>query len=72
MLHDCKNHLHSVNESYTEHMGHALGFGFRMIGGGIGAVIHAICPALFKYTASQTVAQLHTELQERITRAHQS
>jgi hypothetical protein len=69
MLHDCKDHLHSIDETYCQHMGHALGFGFRMIGGGIGAVIHALCPAFFKYTASSTVAKLHAELQDRIARA---
>lgn len=70
MLDECKHHLHSVNESYIEHMTHAIRFGLRMIGGGLGAMIHAICPALCKSTASKTVATLHAELQERIARAH--
>lgn len=70
MLNDCQKHLHSVEESYFEHMRHALGFGFRMIGGGIGAIAHAIFPAICQFTASRTVAGLHSELQERLARAH--
>lgn len=69
MLHDCQKHLHSVEESYWEHMYHALGFGFRMIWGGLGAILHAICPAVCQFTASRTVAGLHAQLQDRLARA---
>lgn len=67
MLHDCKDHLHSVNESYFEHMGFAIQFGLRMIGGGLGAIAHAICPAVCKTTGSRTLIALHTELQARMS-----
>ena len=70
MFKDCQDHLHCVEESYFTHMRHALGFGFRMIGGGLGAIAHALCPAICQYTASRTVAGLHEELQARLARAH--
>lgn len=70
MLHDCKDHLHSVNESYIEHMFFALRFGVRMIGGGLGAIAHAICPAICQTTGSRVLISLHTELQERMAAAH--
>jgi hypothetical protein len=61
------DHLHHVHESYFEHMSFAVGFGLRMIAGGIGAVMHGLCPAIFQCTASTTVKSLHEKMTERLT-----
>ena len=65
MLSKARHHLDKVEESYCEHFLIAAGFGVRLIGAGLAAFIHAICPALFEYTASSTVDKLAAELQAR-------
>jgi hypothetical protein len=69
MLRKIKRHLDSVEENYFQHMFHAFGYGAKMILGGLGAIAHAICPAIFQTTASRTVAELHAELQARLAKA---
>ena len=51
-------HPASVNESYWQHCGFALRFGFKMTAGGIAALLHAIFPFLFIKTASQLCDEL--------------
>ena len=67
MLHKCKNHLDSVRESYFQHLFFAVCFGGRMIGAGIAAILHGLCPALFQYTGSKTIFRLSDELKQRMT-----
>ncbi len=69
MMKKIKDHLDGVEESYFEHLYHASIYGFKMIFGGLGAIAHAICPAICQYTASKTVKSLHEELQSRIEKA---
>jgi uncharacterized YccA/Bax inhibitor family protein len=68
VLKKSSDHLHMVKESYFQHMGFALQFSLRMIGGGIGGFIHALIPALFQTTASTTVKTLHKEMEDRFAR----
>jgi len=49
------DHPASVGESYAEHFGVASRFGVTLIGGGLGCLVHAVVPAAFKTTGSQTV-----------------
>jgi hypothetical protein len=58
-------HLAEVGESYTEHCGKAAGFGFRMIGGGLACLVHAIFPFLFVRAGSETVKRLNATLAKR-------
>jgi hypothetical protein len=53
------DHPASVEESYGEHFGVASRFGLTMIRGGLGALIHAIIPALCVRTGSNTIRQLN-------------
>ncbi len=46
-------HPHSVNETYFEHLGFALGFGVKMTLGGIAAMVHALLPFMFVTTAGK-------------------
>ena len=55
-------HPRSLGESYWEHQWHALEFGTLMIVAGIACLIHALVPALFVRTASQTISHLHDRL----------
>lgn len=68
MFESCKKHLRHVEEPYFHHMCNALSYGFAMIGGGLGAIVHAFLPAFFQTTASDTVARLHAKLQPRAAR----
>jgi len=52
-------HPASVGETYFQHLGMALGFGAKMVGGGIACLIHAIFPFLFVCTGRKTIEDLH-------------
>ena len=58
-------HPRSVDETYKQHFGMAAGFGFRMIGGGIACLVHAVLPFAFTRTGSRTIAQLHGRMSAR-------
>ena len=61
-------HLREAGESYGEHFGAAAGFGFRMIGGGLACLVHAVLPFLFQRTGSETVKGLNATLCKRAER----
>lgn len=63
------DHPRHVGESYIGHLHTAGSFGFRMIAGGIGCVIHGLIPAAFVKTGSNTVRELYSEMQPRSERA---
>jgi hypothetical protein len=65
-------HPATVGESYTEHLGTAFGFGFRMILGGIACVIHGILPFAFLTTGSSTVKKLHDGMVQHRVRPPQA
>ncbi|MEG3179705.1 DUF6356 family protein [Sphingomonas sp. LT1P40] len=48
-------HPREVGESYGEHFTTAAGFGAHMVVGGLACIVHAVIPALFVRTASDTV-----------------
>lgn len=70
MLQKSRDHLHSVNESYFQHMAFATGFGVRLIGAGLAAIAHGLCPAVFQYTGSTTVKALYEKLMKRVPPSH--
>ena len=59
------NHPESVGETYAEHMAVALGYGARLLGAGCAAIVHAVVPALFQTTASDTIRAMHAEIKGR-------
>lgn len=69
MIGKCKNHLDSVRESYFQHLFFAACFGLRMIGAGVAAILHGLCPAFFQYTGSRTIFALNDELKSRAAKA---
>jgi hypothetical protein len=59
------HHPHSIKETYPEHFRYASLMGLRLIGAGIAAVIHSICPFWFENTASETVKAIGDEMAAR-------
>ena len=58
-------HPESVNETYLEHMQFAGGAGFRMVGAGVAALVHAVLPFVFEKTASRLMAPIAHKLVAR-------
>ena len=56
------DHPASVEESYGEHFMVAAGFGATMILGGLGALCHAVLPAVCTTTGSDTITKLHARM----------
>lgn len=57
-------HPASVDETYTEHLAMASGFGIRMILGGCACLLHGIFPFLFVKTGSAQISTLHERMVE--------
>jgi hypothetical protein len=55
-------HPRTVGESYREHAATAAGFGAAMVVGGLACLVHAVVPALFVRTASDTVKRLYARM----------
>lgn len=60
-----KSHPASVGETYWSHMAFAFGFGLKMIGVGIAAIIHGLVPPLFVNTGSRFIKTMHAKLTQR-------
>lgn len=56
------DHPASVGETYFEHMAHASGFGLSMILAGVACIVHALIPAWFVSTGSNTIRRLHDRM----------
>ncbi len=52
-------HPASVNETYAQHFASAMGFGLRMIWGGLVCMVHAIIPGVCCTRASEMIGELH-------------
>ena len=59
MIKKSKEHLNSVNESYFEHMNIAANVGFKMLSGGLMALLHGIVPGVFQTDASNRINELY-------------
>lgn len=55
-------HPASVDETYLEHVGVALGFGLKMFIGTLVCLVHAFLPFLFVKTGSRVITQLHDQM----------
>jgi hypothetical protein len=47
-----------------------MGFGVRMIGGGLACLVHAVFPFLFVTTGSRTTERLHRRLHGRVDKVN--
>lgn len=59
------DHPREVGETYLEHAAAASAYGFRLVGAGLAALVHAVIPGLFKTTASDCVCDMAAELNGR-------
>ena len=59
------DHPRSVGEHYGEHALVAGRFGIAMVAGGLACLVHAIVPALFTRTGSNTIRRLHATMSAR-------
>ena len=57
-------HPASVGETYFEHQRRALRVARRLLVASAAAAVHALVPALFTTRASDTVAEIHDEIQD--------
>ena len=65
MIFKSKQHLKTVNESYTEHFLIAAKIGLLMIVYGLMAILHAIIPAYFQTSASNKIKELNLIVTKR-------
>lgn len=56
------DHPASVDETYTEHMGMALGFAAPLFKAAFACLIHAFLPFLFVTKGRDTISDLHDRL----------
>ncbi len=56
------DHPASVEETYWQHFGAAMGFGLRMIWGGLVCMVHAIVPGAFATAGSDMICELHERM----------
>lgn len=56
------DHLKSVDETYFQHMRHALSFTLTMLVTAVACFIHAFLPFLFKSSGSDTILRLHDRM----------
>jgi hypothetical protein len=59
MLRRFTEHPATVNETYFQHMAMALGFGSRMLLGGLACFVHGFFPWLCLTRGSDTIRALH-------------
>ena len=59
------DHPRSIGMGWIGHGIGAVQIGFRMIGGGLACLVHAIVPALFTETAGRTITGLHDYMMRR-------
>jgi len=60
-----QQHPATVGETYGQHFVVAMGFGLRLLGAGLAAMVHALVPCLFDTTARRTVYELNDLLSNR-------
>jgi Family of unknown function (DUF6356) len=56
------DHPASVGETYSEHLGRATSFGWRMIFAGFACMLHGVLPFLFVRTGSRAIAELNERM----------
>lgn len=65
-------HPREVGESYFEHFGMAMGFGFKLLGLAGAAFIHGLIPGLHKATVSKTVCLMAKDMGYRADEARET
>ena len=58
-------HPGNLEESYLEHLGHAMSYAWRLAAAAFCALTHAVFPFLFERTASNLIREMHAEMAAR-------
>jgi hypothetical protein len=58
-------HPEALNESYGQHMGHAMSYAGRLFVAAFCAFVHGLFPFLFEKTASNAIREMHGEMTAR-------
>jgi len=66
------DHPREVGESYLQHMGHAFGFGFKLLRLSGAAFLHGVVPGLCKTTVSDEVRCMARDMGGRADEARQT
>ena len=69
----CKRHLTERNLTYKDHAVHATRMGLEMIRGGTALLLHALVPALFPHTGTDTIRELYFQyvVEKKESSSHQ-
>ncbi len=59
------DHPRDVNETYLQHMGHALSYAGRLALAAFCALVHALLPFIFVKTASNLIREMYGEMSAR-------
>jgi len=62
LIESFRAHPATVGESYTEHFGVAMSFGFTLLGAGMACLVHALFPFLFTTTGRRAIEDLHRRI----------
>jgi hypothetical protein len=65
MIESSSRHLDEAGETYTQHLGVALGISIKLAKASAACAVHAVIPALCTKTASRTIAELHAMIAKR-------
>jgi hypothetical protein len=58
-------HPEALDESYGQHMGHAMSYSGRLFAASFCAFVHGVFPFLFEKTASDAIKAMHAEMMAR-------
>ena len=66
------DHPREVGETYFQHMGHAAGFGFKLMRLSATAFLHAAVPSVCKTTVSDEIKRMARDMNGRADQATES
>jgi hypothetical protein len=58
-------HPDALNETYGQHMRHAMSYSGRLFAASFCAFVHGLLPFLFEKTASNEIKRMHAEMMAR-------
>ena len=60
-------HLKENNETYVEHMKHALGISYLLLAAGTKCLIHSVVPSLFEKGVSSKLDEINSRVKRNET-----
>lgn len=66
----CREHPHSVGQTYWQHFRFSASFSLRLLGAAFTAMAHALIPAAYESTTSRSVEALYQRMQNQKNQSH--